>query len=297
MGLFDGFGVCLALGVLGERPVDAGDGSQPRRHRRPDRQPRRRGRRRPHPRTRRRLSPAHHRPPTPDDPSHLALPRRQAASTRYRSRSHMANTPEIGDIVRAAPTGAWWSSSERGSTTSADAPRNSPNNAARTSMNSACAGSGLVRESGSQSWPGGRLMTIGGMSTTTSITAVLRARAVGPAGCSCPPCCRRGPGPPRHHRPLDHRCGRAGRHHRMGAVVQERECAPAEVSALERLLVLVVFGGRGGRRFPRVCGSRLLPGSGISGRWKRGVRAGWCGAVRPGGEHGGAAGGRQGAGA
>jgi hypothetical protein len=26
VGLFDGFGICLALGVAGERPVDAGDG-------------------------------------------------------------------------------------------------------------------------------------------------------------------------------------------------------------------------------------------------------------------------------
>ncbi|MEU4507730.1 hypothetical protein [Streptomyces sp. NPDC024089] len=36
----------------------------------------------------------------------------------------------------------------------AAAPRNSPNNGARTLMSSACVGNG---ESGSQSWPGGRL--------------------------------------------------------------------------------------------------------------------------------------------
>ena len=41
---------------------------------------------------------------------------------------------------RAVLTGVWWSSSAHGSTTSANAPRNSPNNAGQTSTNSACAG-------------------------------------------------------------------------------------------------------------------------------------------------------------
>ncbi|WP_405943254.1 transposase [Streptomyces sp. NBC_00207] len=49
-------------------------GARQRRPRSASRTTRRRGRRRPHPRTRRWLPPAHHRPPAPDDPSHLTRP-------------------------------------------------------------------------------------------------------------------------------------------------------------------------------------------------------------------------------
>ena len=75
-----------------------------------------------------------------------AVPRpRRTSTSPPQARRAPGKRRTARQAVRAAPTGPWWSSSARGSTTSANAPRNSPNNAGRISISSGCAGSRTQR--------------------------------------------------------------------------------------------------------------------------------------------------------
>ncbi|MFB7214661.1 helicase associated domain-containing protein [Streptomyces sp. NPDC056255] len=67
---------------------------------------------------------------------HLKVPASTPSTLRRKTRCQ---------AVRAALTGPWWSSSAPGSTTSANAPPNSPNNGARISISSGCSGRGVAR--------------------------------------------------------------------------------------------------------------------------------------------------------